>query len=98
MNHKQQVTDMLRRSIAKEQNKEKLSRQVAKAIVKLGVEVSTLRRQNESLRVMLSQACDEMEGVFNTTGKLASPQIATDYCVWARYLEVPLREDESCGV
>ena len=62
------------------------------AQVKLALEKAVIfeqmRRREESLRLMLSQACDEMEGIFNTTGKLASPQIATDYCVWARYLEV----------
>lgn len=69
--------------------------QAEKSLVSLQHKVEKLieqknesRKREASLAVMLGKACDEMEGIFSTTGQLASPEIATDYTVWARYLEI----------
>lgn len=51
------------------------------------VEYENMRKLLAKSFVMLGQACDEMEGIFQSTDELASPAIATDYTVWARFLE-----------
>lgn len=51
-------------------------------------ELRETKAREESLRIMLAQACQEMESVFDVTGELASVEIATQYTVWARYLEI----------
>ncbi len=56
--------------------------------LKTSIEHENLKKRESSLAIMLGQACDEMEGIFRTTGSLASVEIAPDYTVWARYLEV----------
>lgn len=86
------TTPLLKSSIAREQNKKlreefngtkalaEKGQQMAKQIVKLESEV-------QYLKIMLAQACDEQEGIFDSTGELASPAIGVQYVTWARYLE-----------
>lgn len=56
--------------------------------LELSIEHENVKNRESSLAIMLGQACDEMEGIFRTTGSLASLEIATEYTVWARYLDV----------
>lgn len=58
-----------------------------KLALKKSIEFENMRKREASLAVMLGKACDEQEGIFNSTGRLASVEIATDYTVWAKFLE-----------
>lgn len=96
------TTSLLKASIAHEQNKARkdefnIQKQMAKRIVQLEDMVIEADRKNESLRIMLAQACDEMEGIFRTTKEFASVEIALQYTVWASYLKHNWgRDDAKC--
>ena len=54
----------------------------------LKAEISALQTREETLKCFSAKFCDEMEGIFMSTGELASREIAIDYTVCARYLEL----------
>lgn len=51
-------------------------------------EIEKLQTREETLKCFSAKFCDEMEGIFLSTGELASREIAIDYTVCARYLEL----------
>lgn len=76
----------------RDEYKKAYERNVELALQK-SVEFENMRRRNESLRVMLAQACQEMESRFDVYKELPSVEIATQYTVWARYLQINYGRD-----
>lgn len=54
----------------------------------LKVEIERANAREETLKCFSAKFCDEQEGIFRTTGSLASIEIARDYTVCARYLDI----------